>query len=81
MRNFFLGPQAQFRNLKEALLRSQFRNFLKEWWSATAIPQSCNCNINRWARLFPAIINYLTQSGRQAGKQTGMQAGRQVADK
>jgi hypothetical protein len=28
-RNFFLSPQSQFRNLKEALLQSQFRNFLR----------------------------------------------------
>jgi hypothetical protein len=39
-RNFFLSPQSQFRNLKEALLQSQFRNFLKKCCSATAIPQS-----------------------------------------
>jgi hypothetical protein len=26
-RNFFLSPQSQFRNLKEALPQSQFRNF------------------------------------------------------
>jgi hypothetical protein len=29
MRNFFLSPQSQLRNLKEALPQSQFRNFLK----------------------------------------------------
>jgi hypothetical protein len=29
MRNFLLGPQSQFRNLKEALPQSQFRNFLR----------------------------------------------------
>ncbi len=29
MRNFFLIPQSQFRNLKEALPQSQFRNFLR----------------------------------------------------
>jgi hypothetical protein len=28
-RNFFLSPQSQLRNLKEALPQSQFRNFLK----------------------------------------------------
>jgi hypothetical protein len=28
-RNFFLSPQMQFRNLKEALPQSQFRNFLR----------------------------------------------------
>jgi hypothetical protein len=27
-RNFFWSPQSQFRNLKEALPQSQFRNFL-----------------------------------------------------
>jgi hypothetical protein len=37
-RNFFLSPQLQFRNLKEALLQSQFLNFLKTCCSA--IPQS-----------------------------------------
>jgi hypothetical protein len=26
-RNFFFSPQSQFRNLKEALPQSQFRNF------------------------------------------------------
>jgi hypothetical protein len=29
MRNFFLIPQSQFRNLKDALPQSQFRNFLR----------------------------------------------------
>jgi hypothetical protein len=29
MHNFFLSPQSQFRNLKEALPQSQFRNFLR----------------------------------------------------
>jgi hypothetical protein len=29
MRNFFLIPQSQFRNLKEALPQSQFRNLLR----------------------------------------------------
>jgi hypothetical protein len=72
--------------LKDAPLQSQFRNFLKEWCSATAIPQSCIRNLNRWARLLiRKIIDYLMQAGRQAGKQTGMQAGmqagRQVADR
>jgi hypothetical protein len=28
-RNFFLNPQSQFRNLKEALPQSQFRNCLR----------------------------------------------------
>jgi hypothetical protein len=28
-RNFFLSPQLQFHNLKEALPQSQFRNFLR----------------------------------------------------
>ncbi len=28
-RNFFLSPQSQFRNLKEALPQSQFRKFLR----------------------------------------------------
>jgi hypothetical protein len=28
-RNFFLSPQSQLRNLKEALPQSQFRNFLR----------------------------------------------------
>jgi hypothetical protein len=28
-RNFFLSPQSQLRNLKEALPQSQFRNFFK----------------------------------------------------
>jgi hypothetical protein len=39
-RNFFLSPHSQFRNLKEALLQSQFRNFLKKYCYATAIAQS-----------------------------------------
>jgi hypothetical protein len=43
-RNFFLSPQSQLRNLKEALLQSQFRNFLKKCWSATATPQFHNRN-------------------------------------
>ncbi len=30
-RNFFLSLQTQLRNLKEALLQSQFRNFLKNF--------------------------------------------------
>jgi hypothetical protein len=38
--NFFLSPQSQFRNLKEALLQSQFRDFLKKCCSATATTQS-----------------------------------------
>ncbi len=38
--NFFLSPQSQFRNLKEALLQSQFRDFLKKCRSATATTQS-----------------------------------------
>ncbi len=29
-RNFFFGPQSQFRNMKEALPQSQFRNFLRD---------------------------------------------------
>jgi hypothetical protein len=29
MRNFFLSPQLQFRNLNEALPQLQFRNFLR----------------------------------------------------
>jgi hypothetical protein len=29
MRNFFLGPQSQLRNLKEGLPQLQFRNFLR----------------------------------------------------
>jgi hypothetical protein len=29
MHHFFLGPQSQFLNLKEALPQSQFHNFLK----------------------------------------------------
>jgi hypothetical protein len=43
-RNFFLNPQSQFRNLKEALPQSQFRNFLKKCCSATATPQFRNRN-------------------------------------
>jgi hypothetical protein len=42
MRNFFLSPQSQFRNLKEALPQLQFRNF-KEMLLRnrnSAIPQS-----------------------------------------
>jgi hypothetical protein len=49
MRNFFLIPQSQFRNLKETLPQSQFRNFLRnvapqpQWqffpMSATSSPQ------------------------------------------
>ncbi len=35
---FFLSPQSQFHNLKEALPQSQFHNFLKKCCSA--IPQS-----------------------------------------
>jgi hypothetical protein len=38
-RNFFLSPQSQFRNLKETLPKSQFRNFLKKCCSSTATPQ------------------------------------------
>jgi hypothetical protein len=36
-RNFFLSPQSQFRNLKESLPQSRFRNFLKKCCSAIAI--------------------------------------------
>ncbi len=43
-RNFFLSPQSQFHNLKEALPQSQFRNFLKKCCSATATPQLRNRN-------------------------------------
>jgi hypothetical protein len=43
-RNFFLSPQSQFRNLKEALLQSQFRYSLKKGCSATATPQFLNRN-------------------------------------
>jgi hypothetical protein len=38
--NFLLSPQPQFRNLKETLPQSQFRNFLKKCCSTTATPQS-----------------------------------------
>jgi hypothetical protein len=37
--NFFWGLQLLFRNLKEGLLQTQFRNFKKNCSSATAIPQ------------------------------------------
>jgi hypothetical protein len=41
MRNFFLSPQSQFRNLKEALPQSQFHNFLR---NVTPQPQLRNRN-------------------------------------
>ncbi len=40
-RNFFLSPQSQFRNLKKALPKPQFRNF---WRNVTPQPQLRNCN-------------------------------------
>ncbi len=48
MRNFFLIPQSQFRNLKEALLQSQFRNFLR---NVAPQPQFRNRNFFRSPQL------------------------------
>ncbi len=42
--NFFLSPQSQFPNLKEALPQLLFRNFLKKSCSATPTPQFRNYN-------------------------------------
>ncbi len=42
--NFLLGPQSQFRNLKEALPQSQFCSILKKCCPTTAIPQFCYHN-------------------------------------
>jgi hypothetical protein len=37
---FFLCPQPQYRNVKDALRQSQFCKFLQKCGSASAIPQS-----------------------------------------
>jgi hypothetical protein len=61
---FFLGPQSQFRNLKETLPQSQCRNFLKKCWSPTAIQQSYFFRIsqlqvrNFWGWHFRDIFKY-----------------------
>jgi hypothetical protein len=51
MRNFFLSPQSQLRNLKEALPQSQFRNFLK---NVAPQPQLRNPAI----AIFPEVRNF-----------------------
>ncbi len=58
-RNFFLSPQSQFRNLKEALPQSQFRNFLKKCCSTTATPQFRNPNFF-WS---PQLESFNSASG------------------
>ncbi len=50
-RNFFLSPQSQFRNLKEALSQSQFLNFLRK---VAPQPQLRNSAI----AIFSAVHNF-----------------------
>ncbi len=50
-RNFFLSPQSQFRNLKEALPQSQFHNF---WRNVAPQPQLRNSAI----AIFSEIRNF-----------------------
>jgi hypothetical protein len=57
-RNFFLSPQPQFRNLKEALPQSQFRNFLR---NVAAQPQLRNRNFFlKSATLNPQLERFTT---------------------
>jgi hypothetical protein len=51
MRNCFLSPQSQFRNLKEAIPQSQFRNFLR---NVAPQPQLYNSAI----AIFSAVRNF-----------------------
>jgi hypothetical protein len=53
-RNFFLSPQSQLRNFKEALPQSQFRNFLK---NVAPQPQLRNSTI----AIFSEIRNFKSQ--------------------
>jgi hypothetical protein len=71
-RNFFLSPQSQFCNLKEALPQSQFRNFKKKCCSTTAIPQSQFFLKSQLESFNPAIFGKFlaVKSGQFMGKKS-----------
>jgi hypothetical protein len=57
-RNFFLSPQSQFRNLKEALPQSQFRNFLRNVAPQLQLRSSAIANFSEVRNFNPQLETF-----------------------